>query len=50
MFPGVFIAAEVDGLGDMESCNTTAVDIQIVLEVFLQTSLISDSLMKFFSG
>jgi hypothetical protein len=50
VFPGVFIAEEVDGLGDMGSCNTTAVDIHILLEVFLHVSLISDSMMKLFSG
>ena len=50
MFPSVFIAEEVDGLGDMGSGDTTAVYIQILLDVFLHTSLISDSLMKLFSG
>jgi hypothetical protein len=49
VFPGVFIAVDADGLGDMDSGDTTAVDIQILL-VFLHTSLISDSLIKLFSG
>jgi len=50
VFPRVFIVEEVDGLGDMGSVDTTAVFIQIVLDVLLHMSLISDSLMKLFSG
>ena len=50
MFPRVFITEDVDGLGDMGLGDTTAVDIQILLDVFLHTSLISDSLMKLSSG
>jgi hypothetical protein len=50
VFPGFFIAEEVDGLGDMGSGDTTAVGIQTLLDVFLHTSLIYDSMMKLFSG
>jgi hypothetical protein len=50
VFPGVVVAEEVDGLGDMGSGDTTAVDIQIILDVFMHTSLISDSQIMLFSG
>jgi hypothetical protein len=50
VFPGVFIAEEFDGLGDMGSGDSSAVDKQILLEVFLHTYPISDSLMKLLSG
>jgi hypothetical protein len=46
VFPGVLIADEVDGLRDMGAGDTTAFDVLILLEVFLHTSLISDSLME----
>ena len=48
MFPGVVIAEEVDGVGDMGLGDTTASDVQILLEVFLNASLLCDSLMKLF--
>ena len=39
MFSGVFIAEEVDGVGDKGSGDTTVVDVQTVLEAFLNMSL-----------
>jgi hypothetical protein len=35
LFSGVFIAEEVDGVGDKESGDTTAVHVQTLFEVFL---------------
>ena len=35
MFYQVFIAVEVDGVGDKGSVDTTTVDVQTLLEVFL---------------
>jgi hypothetical protein len=35
VFSGVFIAEEVDGVGDKESGDTTAVHVQTLLEAFL---------------
>jgi hypothetical protein len=32
MFSGVFVAEEVDGLGDKRSRDTTIVDVQTLLE------------------
>jgi hypothetical protein len=43
MFSGVFIAEEVDGVGDSGSGDTTMVDVQTLLEAFLHMSLISDN-------
>jgi hypothetical protein len=39
VFSGVFIPEEVDRAGDMESGNTTVVDVQTLLEVFVNMSL-----------
>jgi hypothetical protein len=39
VFSGVFIAEEVDGAGDKGSGDTTTVDVQTLLEVFLNMSL-----------
>jgi hypothetical protein len=39
MFYGVFIAEEVDGVGDEVSGNTTTVDVQTLLEAFLDMYL-----------
>jgi hypothetical protein len=36
---GVFIAEEADGVGDKGSGNTTMVDIETLLEAFLNMSL-----------
>ena len=38
MFSGVFVAEEVDGIGDKGSEDTT-VDVQMLLEAFLNLSL-----------
>jgi len=35
VFSGVFIAKDIDGVGDKESGNTTMVDVQTTLEAFL---------------
>jgi hypothetical protein len=40
VFAGVFIA-EVDGVADKESGDTTTVDVQTLLEAFLNMSLMS---------
>jgi hypothetical protein len=50
VLPAFFTAEEVDALGDVGSADTAAVGIQILLDVFLHTSLIYDSFMKLFSG
>ena len=39
MFSGVFIAEEVDGVGDKGSRDTTLVDMGILLEASLNISL-----------
>ena len=39
VFSGVFIAEEVDEVGDMGSGETTAVDLQTILGAFLNMSL-----------
>ena len=39
MFSGVFIAEEVDGVGDKGSGGTTTVDVWTLLEAFLNMSL-----------
>ena len=39
MFSGVFIAEEVEGVGDKDSEDTTIIDIQTLLEAFLNMSL-----------
>jgi len=39
MFSGVFIAEEVDGVGDKGSGDTTMVDLQMILEAFLKMFL-----------
>jgi hypothetical protein len=39
VFSGVFIAEEVDGVGDRGSGDTTMVDVQILLEAFLNMPL-----------
>ena len=39
MFSGVFIAEEVDGVGDKGSEDTTMVHLQTILEAFLKMSL-----------
>jgi hypothetical protein len=36
MFSGVFIAEEVDGVGDKKSGDTTIADVQTLLEAFLE--------------
>jgi hypothetical protein len=41
LFSGVFIAEEVDGVGDTGSGDTTTVDVQTLLEAFLNMSLSS---------
>jgi hypothetical protein len=43
VFSGVFIAEEVDGVGDTGSGDTPAADAQTLLEAFLDMSLISDN-------
>jgi hypothetical protein len=50
-FSGVFVAEEVDWVGDQESGDTTTVDVQTLLEAFLNMSLRSACLIdEFFSG
>ena len=49
MFSGVFIAEEVDGVGDKESGDTTAVHVQTLLEAFLNMSQRSTCFMKLLS-
>jgi hypothetical protein len=39
LFPGVYLAEEVDGLGDKGSGNITIFDLQTLLEEFLGMSL-----------
>jgi hypothetical protein len=39
VFCEIFIAEEVDGVGDNRSGDTTTVDAQTLLEAFLNTSL-----------
>jgi hypothetical protein len=39
VFSGVFIAEEVDGVGGKGSGDTTVVEVQALLEVFLNVSL-----------
>ena len=39
MFSGIFIAEEADGAGDMESGDTTMVDVRTLSEAFLNMSL-----------
>ena len=39
MFPRVFIAEEVDGVGDQWSGDTATVNVQTLLEAFLNMSL-----------
>jgi hypothetical protein len=41
MFSGVFIAEEVDGLGDKVSGDDTTFDVQTLSEAFLNTALTS---------
>jgi hypothetical protein len=48
MFSGVFIAEEVDGVGDKGTGDTTVVDLQSVLEAFLNMSLKSACFIAFF--
>jgi len=39
LFPGIYLAEEVDGLGDKGSGNITIFDLQTLLEEFLSVSL-----------
>jgi hypothetical protein len=39
VFSGVFVVEDVDAVGDWGSGDTTMVDIQTLLEVFLNTSV-----------
>jgi len=39
LFSGVFIAEEVEGVGDKDSGGTTIIDIQTLLDTFLNMSL-----------
>jgi hypothetical protein len=39
VFSGIFIAEEVDGVGDKRSGDTTTVDVQKLLETSLNLSL-----------
>ena len=41
MFSGVFVAEEVDGVGDKGSGDTALVDIETLLEASLDISLVS---------
>jgi len=45
VFSGVFIAEEDDGVGDKVSGDTTAFDVQAILEAFLNMSLKSACLI-----
>ena len=51
MFSGIFIAKEVDGVGDMGSGDPTAIEVQTLLGAFLNLSLRPAHFTdEFFSG